>query len=184
MKIPKGNAFHIVLCPDNLAPANPEGVTFADIDVVGAALSRKFAGTKEVPYEITDIGDIDISIPADLVCTAYGLEVTGEYNGEQWRWKAFPMFRIVDTNDKSNMGEMETFAAERYFIGDTIEFELEGDELCLSSHYMVSLEDGVLTLVSDEPSIKITDKNKILEIRHGNKENSGERPTWSCDCIG
>ena len=99
LRVPYGNDFRLHLCYKNLVPSEEDGVSFADIGDMVVVLTRFPDMKTSVDYELTDEGDMIIILPSGmLVKSLYSLEITGTYEGHPWRWKALPLFRIVDAN--------------------------------------------------------------------------------------
>lgn len=167
MEIPYGNPFRLFVCRSNVAPSNPDDVTFADIEGLNVCIVRMLGKRTEVGYEIVD-GDLLISISADeVIRTIYGLEMTGTYNGQPWRWKGDNVFRIVDSNKQSNVQPMETFGVETYYVDDILWVEVEDDTMTFTSHGHASLDGGTLALQSTEDTdvAVIGDKLVIIQKR-------------------
>lgn len=183
LRIPYGNPFKIHLCYKNLVPSEEEGVTFADLTDLVAVLRRFPDFQTDVDYELTDEGDMIVTLPAGMLeKSLYSLEVTGQYDGHPWRWKALPIFRIVDANACDNVHGMETFGEETYYLDDTLEVEIDGDTLILTTHHLATLDDGVITLQSGN-TVEIDNIKKSVTIQHyGNQQNHIERPTWEGHC--
>lgn len=184
LRVPYGNDFKLHLCYKNLVPSEEDGVSFADIEDMVVVLTRFPDMKTSVDYELTDEGDMIIILPSGmLVKSLYSLEVTGQYNGHPWRWKALPIFRIVDANACDNVHGLETFDEETYYVDDTLEAVLEGDTLTLTTHGLAALEHGVLTLQSAY-SVDIDNINKSVIIQfYGNQQNHIKRQAWKGHCI-
>jgi hypothetical protein len=147
LTIPRGNDFRIHLCLADVTPSAPDGVTFADIEGMQAYLVRFPNIRYDIGYELTDNGDIRIIVPADAqICTKYGIEMVGTYEGQSWRFKCSDAFRIADSNCESSVQGMETFGEEVYYIFDTLEFEIVGDTLHIYTDGHASLANGTLSL--------------------------------------
>lgn len=80
LRIPYGNPFRLCICRSNVAPGNPDDITFADIDDLQVTLTR-IVGDITVAHEVMDNGDLMIIGEATLPATAYGIMMTGTYNG-------------------------------------------------------------------------------------------------------
>ena len=181
--VPSGNDFSIVICHSNIAPANPSELSFADITDLTVSLTR-MNGKEQIEYALTESGDLLLTLPSNLTCTTYGVEAVGTYNGDSWRWKGYPIFRVVDNSNRSNKIPEETFMPERYYIGDTLDIDIDSDDLDVISHDLADIDDeGTLTITTtDDLNIRIN--KEIMEVKHGNQENSFERPAWPCPCVG
>lgn len=183
LRIPFGNDFRIHICYLNVVPGNDE-VTFSDIEDLSVSLIRLPGQSTPMDYEVTEEGDLIVDCPASkLVKTLYSIEVTGMYEGHPWRWKEKPVFRIVDANNHSNVQGMETFNEETYYLDDTLDAEIEGNTLILTTHSLASLEDGVITLKSGKNEVVNTKKKTIIIQFYGNQNNNLEGQTWQRHCL-
>ena len=186
LRIPYGNPFRIHLCCKNIVPSEDNEVTFADITDLVAVLKRFPDFHTDVDYELTDEGDMLITLPAGMLeKSLYSLELTGQYDGQPWRWKALPIFRIVDANACGNVQGMETFGEETYYLDDTLEVEMDGDTLILTTHGLATLDDGVVTLQSGN-TVDIDKIKKSVTIQHypnGNTQNHFEGQAWEGHCL-
>lgn len=183
LRVPYGNDFRVHICYKNVVPSEEEGVSFGEITDLVVVLTRFPNYSTPVDYELTDEGDIIITLPGNmLVKSLYSLEMTGTYDGHPWRWKALPLFRIVDINACDNVHGLETFGEETYYVDDTLEAEIEGDTLTLTTHGHASLQGGVLTLQSGN-TFDIDIINKIVTIHYGNQQNRPTGQTWKGHCI-
>ena len=183
LRIPYGNDFRLYLCYKSVAPSDEER-TFADIDDLVVVLKRFPNSSTSADYELTDEGDMIVKLPSGmLVKSLYSLELTGTYDGHPWRWKALPMFGIVDANNCGNVQGMETFGADTYFVDDTLEAEVDGDTLTLTTHGLATLDDGVITLQSGD-TVGIDNINKSLTIQfYGNTQDYIAGQAWKGHCI-
>jgi len=146
LTIPRGNPFHLHVCRANVAPANPDEVTFADIEGLRAYVSTPLGMRTEVATAVADDGDLIVACPETLRLTTYALEITGMYNAHPWRWKCGAAFRIADTNCESSVQGMESFEPDTYYLNDTLEFEIVGDTLHIYTDGHASLDNGTLAL--------------------------------------
>ena len=103
LRVPYGNPFKLAICRDNVAPGNPEDITFADIDDLHVELVRLLLN-KTVQHEVMENGDLLLDIPVSVQHkTTFGLLMTGTYQGHPWRWKASKVFALVDENAESSV---------------------------------------------------------------------------------
>ena len=93
-----------------------------------------------------DNGDLMIIGEATLPATAYGIMMTGTYNGHPWRWRARRVFSIVLYNADSSDNPSETFDVETYYIDDTLDVEVSGDTMTFITHGHADMDDGDLIL--------------------------------------
>lgn len=146
---PYGNPFYIHLCRADIVPNNPSGIDFGDLDTgtlhayITTILGIKF----EVTVEVTD-GDLLLFIPENTWRATYGLELTGKYQGHNWRWKCIKAFRIADTNCESSVQGMESFAPETYYLHDIVAVEFIDDAVIFTSegHANYSQDNDALIL--------------------------------------
>ena len=147
LKIPYGNPFRLCICRSNVAPGNPDNITFADIDDLQVTLTR-IVGDIPVAHEVMDNGDLMIIGEATLPATAYGIMMTGTYNGHPWRWRARRVLSIVLYNADSSDEPSETFDVETYYIDDILDVEVSGDTMTFITHGHVKMDNGTLDIQS------------------------------------
>lgn len=148
LTIPRGNPFRIFVCCNAVVP-NQEEADFHDVADLKAYISRFPGQHTEVEYEISGSSDIILNMPADIqICTTYGIELGGTYNGSPWRWKAADAFKIVDSNDEANMQGLETFGVETYYLRDVLFVEAVDDTMFFTTHGHASISNDTLTLQS------------------------------------
>ena len=145
LRIPYGNPFRLCICRSNVAPGNPDDITFADIDDLQVTLTR-IVGDIPVAHEVMDNGDLMIIGEATLPATAYGIMMTGTYKGHPWRWRARRVFSIVLYNADSSDEPSETFDVETYYIDDILDVEVSGDTMTFITHGHADMDDGDLIL--------------------------------------
>lgn len=151
LTIPRGNGFKLHICLSDVAPSNPNGVTFSDVEGMEAYIVRFLDERTSVAYDITDSGDLLLDVPSDaLAASLYGIELTGAYNGQPWRFKCAAAFRITDSNCVSSAQGMETFGTETYYIRDVLVFEEEDNTLAIMTEGHASLDNDTLTLQATE----------------------------------
>lgn len=147
LRIPYGNPFRLCICRSNVAPGNPEDITFADIDDLQVYLTR-IVGDIPVEHEVMENGDLMIIGDATLPATAYGIMMTGTYNGIPWRWRARLVFSIVLYNADGSDEPSETFGVETYYIDDILDVEVDGDTMTFITHGHVKMDNGTLDIQS------------------------------------
>ena len=184
LRVPYGNDFRLHICYKNVVPSEDDDASFADIQDLVVVLTRFPDNNTSVDYELTDDGDILITLPSDMLTKSlYSLEITGTYDGHPWRWQALPLFRIVDANACDYVHGLETFGEETYYVDDTLEAEIDGDTLTLTTHGHASLEDGVITIQSGN-TFTVDKINKSVNIQHyGNQQNHITGQTWKGHCF-
>lgn len=149
--IPRGNDFKIHICLADVVPSAPSDKTFTDVDNLQAYIVR-FPGVRtSVGYELTETGDLLILVPAEVqLPTKYGIELTGTYNGNAWRFKCVKVFRLSDSNCESNVQGMETFGVETYYFKDVLWVDVSGDTLDIISDGHAWIDGDVLHLQDTE----------------------------------
>ena len=183
INIPKGNAFNLHVCPQRIAPKQ-ENASFNDITDFSVSVTRQGYETISVPFTRTEDGDLIAHCPANLKCVTYGLEISGKYEGNNWRWADCSIFRIVECNPASNVWGMESFAPETYYIYDGIIPSSDGESLVLDTHTHAWAEGTTLHLMSSEETEVTFDGNNIIINQHGRKMDEGcnSRPAWQHCC--
>jgi len=162
LRVPYGNPFRIAICRNNVAPGNPDNVTFADIDNLRVEITR-IMRNKHVQHEVMENGDLLIDMPVSAQSrTTYGILMTGIYQGHPWRWKASKVFSIVDENADSSMEGMESFDVETYYVWDSLDFDIENDTLEIISDGHADIVDGVLMLQSTDATELTIDGDTIV----------------------
>lgn len=160
LSIPWGNAFRLHLCALSMAPGMSEG-DFSDLERRKVYVVS-WLGRKDKVLAINDgteltlhFGDQPEESPCvlarDLKCTVYGIEITGMYHGNYYRWRHDGLFRIVNTNPQAWEQDKESLDAEDYWILDTL--KVEDDEegtMTFITHGHVTLDDGTLMIQGTE----------------------------------
>lgn len=155
LRAPYGNPFRIAICRSNVAPGNPDNITFADIDNLRVEITR-IIRNKHVQHEVMENGDLLIDIPVSAQSrTTFGILMTGTYNGHPWRWKASKVFSIVDENADSSMDGMESFDVETYYIWDILDIEVSGDTMTFITHAHADIADETL-IMQDTDDMEVT----------------------------
>lgn len=150
LKIPKGNDFKIRISPQRIAPRQGEGASFAPIEGLSAMITRQNGESVQADYTLTEDGDIIVNIPSTLKSVTYGLELTGVYEGDKWRWGDCSLFQIVDCNPCSNVQPLESFAADTYDIFDLPIPSLEEETLALETNGHSWISGGTLYIMGAE----------------------------------
>ena len=155
LRVPYGNPFKLAICRDNVAPGNPENITFADIDNLCVEITR-IMRNRSVDHEVMENGDLLIDMPVSKQSrTTYGILMTGTYQGHPWRWKASKVFSIVDDNADSSMEGMESFGVETYYIWDILDVEVSGDTMTFITHAHADIANEALML-QDTDNMEVT----------------------------
>ena len=181
--VPKGNPFRLSLCPQRIAPAQ-RSASFADITDLSVRLTRQNWDGQDADYELTEEGDIIINVPSTLKCVTYGLELSGTYNGDPWRWADCSVFRVTDCNPCSSVNPMETFGIETYYIYDDIITSFNEEKLLLETHGHAWFEGDTLHLMESEGTEIDILKDTLIIKEYGREsiENCNTRPSRQCYC--
>lgn len=175
LRVPRGNPFKIHLCPQRIAPKQ-QNASFVDITDLKVRLTRHNWDGKDINHEITVDGDLLILVPPTLKSVTYGVELSGTYNGLEWRWADCSVFRVVDCNPCDNVDGLESFAADTYYIYDDIipSYDKETESLIIGTHAHAWFEGNELHLMPSE-STDIEFINDTLIIRQNGRENIENR---------
>lgn len=102
-------------------------VSFDEISNITVNLVKLPSQKSPLSYVIDQEGRLVISVPAEgLVCTSYGIELTGFYNNGNWRHQIAPAFEIIKSSENDNLLENQS-------ENITIDFELTLGETYVSS---------------------------------------------------
>ena len=149
LTIPKGNDFRLHLCSIDIVP----GMQEADFSLIEGlqAYIVAYTGKRDKVQHIIQGADIIIEVPAQIQRWGdYDIEITGEYQGHPWRWKAKNVFRIINYNPEASHSPIETFGVETYYIRDVVWVQFDGETMTLISDGHVSIHDDVLELQDTE----------------------------------
>lgn len=115
IKIQEGNDFDLCFNARTISGNEDVPVSFAAIDVFACNLI-KWTGTR-IPMErlyVNEDGDLVIQVREHLNCTVYAIELTGKYDGYNWRHCIGGAFRIVPCSCQSNVIDSETMTVDTY----------------------------------------------------------------------
>ena len=119
LRIVRGNAFGIKIHVEarRLDGSLVEDFSLADSEAV---LNVMHGGNKQ-PWEFEVEGnDAVIAFPSTLTLGWYGLEMSGTYNGEGWRWCVPDVFQIVETNMKANVPSWTVLTDDTYMVSGVL----------------------------------------------------------------
>lgn len=150
LKIPRGNDFKIRISPQRIAPRQGENASFVPVVGLKVMITRQSGENIQADYVLTGDGDVIISILSTLKSGTYGLELTGTYNGDEWRWADCSLFQIVDCNPSSNVQALESFAADTYDIYDLPIPSLENETLSFQTNGNSWINNGTLYIMGAE----------------------------------
>ena len=180
LRVPWGNDFKVHICYKNCVPSEMEGVSFADIEDLSVYLVRFPDQRIPADYELTAYGDIVVDVKETAtVRTLYSVEASGTYQGHPWRWKSQPLFRLVDVNKCGNVGGMETFGEETYYVDDTFAAEVDDATMTIYTHGLASIisepdgEGGSIDVIREQVKIE----------EYGNQSNCNQGQAWQCNRI-
>lgn len=150
LKIPRGNDFKIRISPQRIAPRQGENASFVPVVGLKVVITRQSGENIQADYVLTGDGDVIISILSTLKSGTYGLELTGTYNEDEWRWADCSLFQIVDCNPSSNVQALESFAADTYDIYDLPIPSLEEETLAFQTNGNSWISGGTLYIMGAE----------------------------------
>lgn len=188
IRIPKGNAFNLHVCPQRIAPKQKDA-SFNDIDDLAVRLTRQGGEAVPVTHTRTEDGDLIIHCPETLKNVAYGVEIFGRYQGNAWRWADCAVLRMVDCNPESNVWGMESFAPETYYIYDDVTPSLEaidgspdGQTLVLETHGHAVREGDTLVLYEGERTTYNIEDGVLTITQHQNENRESQNCGHSRQC--
>lgn len=115
LKIVRGNGFTLCL---QVEARRTDGTAVEDFALQGdEVLTLLHNGTSETKaYERVD-NSIFVTFDGTDALGWYGLEMTGVYADEPWRWSVPKVFQIVETNERANLPSWTFLADDTYIIG-------------------------------------------------------------------
>lgn len=115
LKIVRGNSFTLCL---QVEARRTDGTAVEDFTLQGdEVLKLLHNGTAETkPYETVG-NSVFVIFDGDDDLGWYGLEMTGLFHDEPWRWCVPKVFQIVETNDRANLPSWTFLADDTYIIG-------------------------------------------------------------------
>ena len=115
LKIVRGNGFTLCLQVEAL---RTDGTAVEDFSLRGdEVLKLLHNGTAETkPYETVG-NNVFVSFDGDDDLGWYGLEMTGLFHDEPWRWCVPKVFQVVETNERANLPSWTFLADDTYIIG-------------------------------------------------------------------
>lgn len=177
LRIPFGNDFRIAICRDNVAPGNHTGVTFADVQELRACIVSALGRRIQVQHQVAQDGDIMLNILAEtLRCVDYAIEITGNFQGHKWRWARKKGFTIVPGNEDANMGGLESFDIETYYLDDMLTAKIidntepytnndnSGETLEIITHGQAAIIDGEIIIKADNVTLSDDDEEVIITV--------------------
>lgn len=115
IQIQEGNDFDLCINTRTISGNEDVPVSFAAMDTFACNLI-KWTGTR-IPMErlyVNEDGDLVIQVREHLNCTVYAIELTGKYDGYNWRHCIGGAFRIVPFSCQSNVKDSETMTVDTY----------------------------------------------------------------------
>ena len=119
LRIVRGNSFHLRV---QVTARRLDGTVIEDFDL-GAAepvLKMIYGGSATAKNMIVEGNDAIIYFDGKDKLGWYGMEMSGTYESEAWRWCVEKVFQIVNTNAKGNVPEWAFFADDTYIIAGSI----------------------------------------------------------------
>ena len=99
MKILDGNAFKLCITCEQLVEEYRAATNMSQVDNLMVAFNRR-GRILQTSY-VDNVGRIMASNSGNLALGVYGVELTGYYNGEPWRFYASEVFEIVNEGGDS-----------------------------------------------------------------------------------
>lgn len=118
LRIVRGNAFKLRL---EVEARRGDGTVIDGFTLSGdETLKQLKNGTATALTFVPDGNAAIISFDDDLDLGTYGLEMTGTYQDEPWRWCVTAVFQIVETNARANIPAWTFFADDTYTMTGTV----------------------------------------------------------------
>lgn len=115
LKIVRGNGFSLCL---QVEARRTDGTAVEDFALQGdEVLKLLHNGTSETKSYETVGNNVFVSFDGDDDLGWYGLEMTGLFHDEPWRWCVPKVFQIVETNERANLPSWTFLADDTYIIG-------------------------------------------------------------------
>lgn len=119
LRIVRGNAFDIKI---HVEARRLDGSLVEDFSLADSeAVLKVIHGGNKQPWEFEVEGnDAVIAFPSTLTLGWYGLEMSGTYNDEGWRWCVPDVFQIVETNMKANVPSWTVLTDDTYMVSGVL----------------------------------------------------------------
>ena len=128
LKIVRGNAFAIEL---KVEAKRLDGTTVEDFDLATAEatlLVRHNDTSTEYEYLLASKNVVTVNFES-LQLGWYGMEMSGSYDGQPWRWRVDDVFQIVETNAKANVPAWSILTDSTYMVGVAMSLYQGGDNV-------------------------------------------------------
>ena len=120
LRIVGGNSFQIAITVKARRVADGSEIEDFDLSASSPVLNLIHAGEKTRKYFVTQGNQAIISFDGSEGLGYYGMEMSGSYNSEAWRFCIEKVLQLVDTNAKANIPEWSVLVDDTYFIEGTI----------------------------------------------------------------
>ena len=115
LKIVRGNGFQLCL---QVEAKRPDGTPVEGFALEGdEVLKLLHNGTAETKTYERVGNSVFVTFDGDDVLGWYGLEMTGVYHDEPWRWSVPKVFQVVETNERAHIPSWTILADDTYIIG-------------------------------------------------------------------
>ena len=120
LRIVGGNSFQIAITVKARRVSDGSEIEDFDLSASSPVLNLIHAGEKTRKYFVTQGNQAIISFDGSEGLGYYGMEMSGSYNSEAWRFCIEKVLQLVDTNAKANIPEWSFLVDDTYFIEGTI----------------------------------------------------------------
>ena len=120
LRIVGGNSFQIAITVKARRVSDGSEIEDFDLSASSPVLNLIHAGEKTRKYFVTQGNQAIISFDGSEGLGYYGMEMSGSYNSEAWRFCIEKVLQLVDTNAKANIPEWSVLVDDTYFIEGTI----------------------------------------------------------------
>lgn len=120
LRIVGGNSFQIAITVKARRVSDGSEIEDFDLSASSPVLNLIHAGEKTRKYFVTQGNQAIISFSGSEGLGYYGMEMSGSYNSEAWRFCIEKVLQLVDTNAKANIPEWSFLVDDTYFIEGTI----------------------------------------------------------------
>lgn len=115
LRIVRGNGFTLCL---QVEARRPDGTIVEDFALEGdEALKLLHNGAAETKSYERVGNQVFVTFDGDDALGVYGLEMTGVYADEPWRWCVPRVFQVVETNERAHVPAWTILADDTYVIG-------------------------------------------------------------------
>ena len=143
LRVVRGNAFKLKIAVEAYTPSGRRVDSFALGEAVLKLDKNGTLTTKE--YTILEGTTILVAFDGSESLGVYGFQMTGEYEGEAWRWANSEIFQIVETNVKAHIPEGCVLLDDTYNMAMKIVLA-GGDGVTFTPHVS---DQGIISWTND-----------------------------------